>query len=114
MPIDVFAFKKSLQTEINQVFTNGKTCTKSAFCQARKKLKLCFFQDFFKRLGSKAKPVPRFWLKLMGLNACYRLAFLLFVDETLVFIEFCNCLTECFCVGLCDSVFKIFRREGDF
>jgi hypothetical protein len=49
MPIDVFAFKKSLQTELNQVFTNGKTCTKSASCQARKKLKLCFFQDFFEQ-----------------------------------------------------------------
>lgn len=47
MPFNEFTFKKSLQTELNHVFKNGETCTKSAFCQARKKLKLCFFQDFF-------------------------------------------------------------------
>lgn len=39
--------KKSLQTELNDIFNSGKTCTKSAFCQARKKLKPAFFKDLF-------------------------------------------------------------------
>ena len=45
--IDDKPFKKSLQTELNQVFNAGKSCTKAAFCQARKKLKVDFFEDFF-------------------------------------------------------------------
>jgi hypothetical protein len=47
MSYDVFAFKKSLQSELNQVFNNETSCTKSAFCQARKKLKVLFFEDVF-------------------------------------------------------------------
>jgi hypothetical protein len=41
-------FKKSLQTELNDWFKNGATCTKSAPCQVRKKLKDDFFEDLFK------------------------------------------------------------------
>lgn len=40
--------KKSLQAELNDVFKDGTTCTKSALCQARKKLKYELFQDLFK------------------------------------------------------------------
>jgi hypothetical protein len=36
-----------LQAELNDLFHSGKTCTKSALCQARKKLKPDFFQDLF-------------------------------------------------------------------
>jgi hypothetical protein len=39
--------KKSLQTELNDFFKKGLTCTKSALCQARKKLKPIFFEDLF-------------------------------------------------------------------
>ncbi len=45
----MFSFKKSLQSELNQVFGNGLSCTKSAFCQARKKLKLQFFEDILQQ-----------------------------------------------------------------
>lgn len=34
---------------MNDCFKNGATCTKSALCQARKKLKADFFQDLFER-----------------------------------------------------------------
>lgn len=47
MYVFIQTFKKSLQTELNDFFTKGKTCTKSALCQARKKLKPAFFQDLF-------------------------------------------------------------------
>jgi len=43
----VLSFKKSLQSELNQVFGHGLSCTKSAFCQARKKLRIQFFEDIF-------------------------------------------------------------------
>lgn len=39
--------KKSLQAELNDVFKNENTCTKSALCQARKKLKPELFKDIF-------------------------------------------------------------------
>jgi Transposase DDE domain len=39
--------KKSLQSELNCLFGQGKTCTKSALCQARKKLKPAIFKDLF-------------------------------------------------------------------
>ena len=41
--------KKGLQTELNLFFEDtGKTCTKSAFCQAREKIKPEFFKDMYK------------------------------------------------------------------
>lgn len=39
--------KKSLQSELNCLFGQGKTCTKSALCQARKKLSPAIFKDLF-------------------------------------------------------------------
>lgn len=41
-----------MQTELNQFFAEQDACqipTKSAFCQARKKIKNVFFFDFFKQ-----------------------------------------------------------------
>ena len=40
--------KKSLQATLNDFFKEGATCTKSALCQARKKLKPLLFEDLFK------------------------------------------------------------------
>jgi hypothetical protein len=47
MLADGVAFKKSLQTELNLFFEKGQLCSKSAFCQVRKKLNLYFFESFF-------------------------------------------------------------------
>lgn len=48
MFIDFGAFKKSLQIELNTFFKPLKLlCTKSAFCQARNKLNVKFFEDMF-------------------------------------------------------------------
>lgn len=48
----MFTFKKSLQTELNSIFVKGQSCTKSAFCQARKKIKISFFEDLFTKTVS--------------------------------------------------------------
>jgi hypothetical protein len=69
LPDDVLAFKKSLQSELNQIFSNGLSCTKSAFCQARKKLKIQFFEDiflqtvqsFYKHTNAKRFKTYRLW-----------------------------------------------------
>lgn len=67
----MLAFKKSSQTELNQVFTNGKTCTKSAFCQARKKLNIRFFRDFFEQsVASFYRHQPAKTFKKYRLWAC--------------------------------------------
>ncbi len=49
--VPVGAFKKNLQSSLNLSFSDFQSgelaCTKSAFCQARQKIKVSFFSDLF-------------------------------------------------------------------
>ena len=71
----MFTFKKSLFSEITSFFHQlAINCTKSGFCQARLKIKVLFFEDFFKEsVKSFYKHVKGNKIKFKHCGLYYRL-----------------------------------------